>query len=348
MSGRTTFQYILLGFLFLVSLSLLVLHTLPQSGVQADFVSISLIIILIFLTFSPNISKVGVSTDGVTFELDQLRQVDVSDYQRTVRERFEHILTQEELNKADVESESDSQDTEQYVRSLLDTNPRSAVVQLQIELEKALEDIGENEDVGFDEGRGMMHYTNVLRERGILDTQITNGLRQIQEIRNKAVHGAEIENEEAKEIVNIGLEILESLLQYESTSEMAGELVERTVAENIEKVEPGLKVDSVQRERLGGRFDFVCQSETGETVLVEIKTHEVESKTVSTLQSAIEKGRSYFENEKIRGIIVAPSISEKSEAIIQDSDIKHVDLYSVVNLSTQSNTKIAEMESEYD
>lgn len=333
MSGREFIKYILLGFIFLISLSLLIVHTLPQSDVHADFVSVSLIVILIFLIFSPNISKVGISADGVTFELDQLRNVDVADYQESVREKFGYILTQEDLKRADVESDLDNQDTEQYIQRLLETDTRFAVVQLQVELEKALEDIGEREDVDLSESRGMMNYANTLRRKGILDTQITNGLRQIQEIRNKAVHGAEIEKEEAKEIVNIGLEILESLLQYESISEMAGEAVERKVAENIDEVEPGLKIEFAQQGQVDGRFDLAGHSETGERVLVEVKTHEVGPQTVSSLQSGIEKCRNQFD-EEVRGIIVAPSISEKAEAIIQGTDIKHVNLYSVVNPST--------------
>jgi len=68
-------------------------------------------------------------------------------------------------------------------------------------------------------------------------------------------------------------------------------------------------------------------------VLVKIKTHEVGPQTVSGLQAGIEKCRNQFD-EEARGIIVAPSVFEKAKAMIQGTDVKHVNLYSVINPST--------------
>jgi len=86
------------------------------------------------------------------------------------------------------------------------------------------------------------------------------------------------------------------------------------IGNNVELVEPGLKV--VQREyRLPtGPIDFLCLDKDGKEVGLELKYPKAQSKDVRQLDGYVKEysnGQNYSHN--IRGILVAPEISEKVE-----------------------------------
>ena len=93
------------------------------------------------------------------------------------------------------------------------------------------------------------------------------------------------------------------------------------IGNNVELVEPGLKV--VQREyRLPtGPIDFLCLDKDGKEVGLELKYPKAQSKDVRQLDGYLKEYSSTQNySHKIRGILVAPEISKKVEEILKSPE----------------------------
>ena len=86
------------------------------------------------------------------------------------------------------------------------------------------------------------------------------------------------------------------------------------IGNNVELVEPGLKVVKREYRLSTGPIDFLCMDKDGQEVGLELKYPRAQSKDVRQLDGYIkEYSNAQNYSHKIRGILVAPEISKKVE-----------------------------------
>ena len=89
---------------------------------------------------------------------------------------------------------------------------------------------------------------------------------------------------------------------------------QKFIGQNIELVEPGLKVIEREYRLSTGPIDFMCMDKDGKNVGLELKFPKAQSKDVRQLDGYIKEYaqvKGLEQNERIRGILVAPHISDK-------------------------------------
>ena len=93
------------------------------------------------------------------------------------------------------------------------------------------------------------------------------------------------------------------------------------IENNVELVEPGLKVVQREYSLSTGPIDFLCMDKDGKEVGLELKYPKAQSKDVRQLDGYLKEYSSTQNySHKIRGILVAPEISKKVEEILKSPE----------------------------
>lgn len=89
--------------------------------------------------------------------------------------------------------------------------------------------------------------------------------------------------------------------------------LQRAVRQNIEQLEPGLKIidEGGERKTAAGFIDILCEDKQSELVVVELKSGEASDSVIAQVLGYI-AALGEEENKKIRGIIVASSFSKRT------------------------------------
>ena len=92
-------------------------------------------------------------------------------------------------------------------------------------------------------------------------------------------------------------------------------------------VEPGFRPRSTERPTAAGRIDLYGVDASDRAVAVEVKTHRAGPDAVSQLDRYVEALRvDLHAGATVRGVLVAPSITDRARRLLADRDLAFVPL----------------------
>jgi RecB family endonuclease NucS len=99
------------------------------------------------------------------------------------------------------------------------------------------------------------------------------------------------------------------------------------VLENPELIEAGFEPLETERESAAGPMDIYGEDADGTPVVVELKRRRVGPDAVGQLQRYVKAlSREFGEGTAIRGVLVAPSVTERAEELLAADGLEHVAL----------------------
>jgi len=139
------------------------------------------------------------------------------------------------------------------------------------------------------------------------------------------------ERENPTEYVGIGFERVDAVVVYEMEDveelELSGTEADlrKRILDEPELVEPGFTPEETEYNTDAGAADIVGTDEAGNQVVVELKRRRVGPTAAGQLKryvDAIERES----QEAVRGVLVAPSITEGAETVLAESGLEFVSL----------------------
>lgn len=206
---------------FLLSLVLLVSHTLSLDKLKVDNTTIVLLLVLLICPFISAVKRIKYGDFEAEIDSKEVRRI-----------------------KEDVEAEIDKQDESApppspAVRGIMDAiatlavdDPILALAKLRIEIEKVVSRIhvkvveGKHKKGRVSLGRMISH----LAHKELLPRDIAHGLQEVVSICNRAVHGEEIRRQDVDSIIDTGTDLLE-ILNVEMQTLALGNAPEATIIE---------------------------------------------------------------------------------------------------------------------
>ncbi len=91
-------------------------------------------------------------------------------------------------------------------------------------------------------------------------------------------------------------------------------------------VEPGFRPTATERETAAGPVDVFGADADGRPVVVELKRRRVGPSAASQLRRYVEAVDEEFPDEGVRGILVAPSVTDRTAALLAEQDLEFVSL----------------------
>lgn len=185
----------------LLALGMLLAHSFSLDTVRIDNTSVVLLLVIFLSPFISAIKKIKVGE----FEAE----IDSKEVQK-IKEDVETQLPEPESGDEPV---PEIQNTISNIIQLVETDPVIALAKLRIELEKVLNKIYRLTHKEDEEKRplsvGRLVYD--LSSKEILPQGVSGPIREVVSICNRAVHGEEIREKDAKSIIEIGTSLLERL-----------------------------------------------------------------------------------------------------------------------------------------
>jgi len=185
----------------LLAFGMLIIHSLPYVKITVDNTSIILLIIIFLSPFISAIKKIKLG--------DFEAEIDPKEIQR-IKENIETKLPDSEEPQ---EKPPEIENTVSSIIQLVETDPVIALAKLRIELEKVITRLYRKTQQKTEQGRpvslGRMVYQ--LANQELISQGIAGPIREIIAICNRAVHGEDIRERDAKAIVDIGTSLLKSL-----------------------------------------------------------------------------------------------------------------------------------------
>lgn len=184
----------------LLALAMLIAHTVSFDAIEVDNISIILLIVILLSPFTTAITKIKIGEFEAEVNPEEVRRIK------------EEVSTQvKETHKAaeipEIENTIDS------INDLVDSDPVLALAKLRIELEKVLGKLHRITHKDRDQKRplsaGQLAYR--LANEGILPSGIAGPTREVISICNRAVHGEDIRQQDAKSVVEIGAALLREI-----------------------------------------------------------------------------------------------------------------------------------------
>jgi RecB family endonuclease NucS len=140
-----------------------------------------------------------------------------------------------------------------------------------------------------------------------------------------------------------------SLLELDDTSGLALEGSEedlrQRILENPDILEEGFQAMMTERETSAGAVDIYGQDANGTPTIVELKRRRVGPDAVGQLNryvAALERNRP---DRSVRGILVAPSVTDRAEELLTTEDLEFISL-STEGPEPSRPTRLAEFDSE--
>lgn len=99
------------------------------------------------------------------------------------------------------------------------------------------------------------------------------------------------------------------------------------VLDNPDLIEPGFEPIAAERESDAGPMDIYGEDDGGTPVVVELKRRRVGPDAVGQLRRYVEAlKREFGEGATVRGVLVAPSITDRAETLLATEGLEHVAL----------------------
>lgn len=184
-----------------IAFAMLIVHSLPCKKITVDNTSIILLLIIFLSPFIPAVKKIKLG--------DFEAEIDSKEIQR-IKEDVETKLPETEQPQ---EKTPEIENTVSSIVELVDSDPVIALAKLRIELEKIITKLYRRTQKKSEHKRpfslGKMVYQ--LANQELLPQGISAPIREVIAICNRAIHGEEIRERDAKAIVDIGTSLLASL-----------------------------------------------------------------------------------------------------------------------------------------
>lgn len=185
-----------------IALVLLIAHTLSYQFIRVDNVSIILLVVILLSPFTTAITKIKIGDFEAEISPEEVRKI---------KEQFE--AQTREADESEKIPGSEIETVIKNIESLVDSDPVLALAKLRIELEKALNKLHR---YAFNVNRqektlsaGQLVYK--LEQGGFLPSAISSATREVILICNRAIHGEDIRQSEAKSVVEIGSSLLREI-----------------------------------------------------------------------------------------------------------------------------------------
>ena len=121
-----------------------------------------------------------------------------------------------------------------------------------------------------------------------------------------------------------------SLLELDDTSDLALEGSEEDLRQRIladpDVLETGFRAMATERETVVGAIDIYGQDADGTPTAVELKRRRVGPDAVGQLHRYVEALERELYGKSVRGILVAPSITDRAERLLASEDLEFVSL----------------------
>lgn len=225
---------------------LIILDFIPQASIDISWQIIALISILTVTPFIGNLKRIWVSNvGGVELEteisetrasLDELLS-DIPDIPETAKSSVEQSKDRSDKDGSDESSsedetsgQSDEQlkiDQEGYLDDLggepssisdelyrlLENDPRLALAKLRMEMEEAVDSLLIT--MGYEKPQTSAERYNILDQRDEISREVIENYSRVKNLCNKAIHGEEVQMEDAIEIVDLGTDLISGIRSRE-------------------------------------------------------------------------------------------------------------------------------------
>jgi len=134
------------------------------------------------------------------------------------------------------------------------------------------------------------------------------------------------------ETLDVAFERIEQVTAYEvedrSDLTLTGseEDLRRRILDDPGLVEPGFEPIATERETAAGPVDVFGSDEAGRPVVVELKRRRVGPSAASQLRRYVEAVDEEFPDAGVRGVLVAPSVTERAAALLEERGLEFVAL----------------------
>ncbi|MGQ4554584.1 endonuclease NucS [Halobellus sp. GM3] len=134
------------------------------------------------------------------------------------------------------------------------------------------------------------------------------------------------------ERLDVAFERIEQVTVYEVTDRSdltltgSEEDLRQRILEHPELVEPGFVPTATERETTAGPVDVFGRDDADRPVVVELKRRRVGPSAASQLRRYVEAVDGEFPEEGVRGILVAPSVTDRAAALLEELHLSFVPL----------------------
>lgn len=188
-----------------LALLLLIIHSLPGQKVVVDNTSVVLVIIILLSPFLPAIRKIKFG--------DFEAEIDTKEVEK-IRSDVDTQL--DESGAPDTAPAPEIETTVQQIRTLGETDPVIALAKLRIEIEKVVVRLHKKTQLHRQQRRplsiGKMVHNLTTQE--ILPKRLSGPVREVVSICNRAVHGEEIRERDAKAMLDVGTFVLQRFFEF--------------------------------------------------------------------------------------------------------------------------------------
>lgn len=188
----------------IVALLMLVLHSIPGIKLNIDNTSIVLLIVIFLSPFVLALKKIKFGEFEAEIDPEEIRKIQ-SEYKEALPD-----------TKSAPPEKLEIENTIKSIVDLVNTDPVVALAKLRIELEKILNKIFrltqtlETRNKNLPLGK----IIQILNNQELLPQNISGPIREVIAICNRAIHGEDIREKDAKAIVDIGTSILDNLFWH--------------------------------------------------------------------------------------------------------------------------------------
>jgi RecB family endonuclease NucS len=132
------------------------------------------------------------------------------------------------------------------------------------------------------------------------------------------------------ERLDVAFERLEQVTAYEVTDRSdltltgSEEDLRQRILDDPSLVEPGFEPTATERETAAGPVDVFGEDDAGRPVIVELKRRRVGPSAASQLRRYVEAVDAEFPDSGVRGILVAPSVTDRAASLLEELDLAFV------------------------
>lgn len=310
--------------IFLVGLGLLLTHSFLPNAINIDIWTVSLLMILAFLPFVADIKEVVLTPDEgfrIKKTTEELKN-QVEETKKGAVEKLRHRI--EELEKEDQEDQVESAINRQIgkIRTRInniaqEASPGSAFLEVMQRLERELRELLKKEGIQDIDRAGLRELIQLTEEHDVIDRNLIIHLEDIRPLRNRIAHGERVDPSEVEQMIELGLDLLETLLYDKETTHITEETILNAIHQNPNVIEDGFEPITTHQATAYGKIDLLGEDRHGNKVVVEIKSYGVGETNLKQLIGLLETQKDEF-GEETRAILVAPSVSKAVKQLSDD------------------------------
>ena len=182
-----------------LALIALVIRSFNLTTIRVDWITIGLLAVIILAPYAQRLERISVANVEMDFrsEIDQAqKQVDES--------------IEESSADSDIEPPPGFYSRINQIQALLDEDPILAVSDIRSEIYHHLWMFAQAEGIS-DQQLSTTVLIQRLEEDGVLRPSVSDSVQRVIDICNRAIHGGEIEQDEASDLAELGVDIIRHL-----------------------------------------------------------------------------------------------------------------------------------------